>query len=342
MVVVLEQAFAYASHTVAPDPTNLWAESIRKPPYPTNSGWLNFVLGDGTCAEYLHPYMIKSLTGGVSVCYRCRGVTPALIFQACCAKFDCGNPVFSTAHAVLELRSNPQETRHKLVLNDGQTWFIYSSSKLPVDKDLSLASHKGFKGVIRIALLPCGDDSEDFLDQHSKCYPVRGTADFTVPFRVKYVWKTLGRGELLMLSLPDHRVILQDHKITVLPQFSYVSIDGSLEGVVGDHWHLQTDPLHLGWYSLQGVNSPEARDDIIRAAIKEVDRVCPAKLTIRSTYFSGKALARAARVGLIAEELKCPAIVHRVQGVARSHRDAASERKAEEEVQEKGSKNGRW
>ncbi|KAL3685095.1 hypothetical protein R1sor_003117 [Riccia sorocarpa] len=47
MVVVLEQAFAYVSHTVAPDPTNLWAESIRKPPYPTNSGWLNFVLGDG-------------------------------------------------------------------------------------------------------------------------------------------------------------------------------------------------------------------------------------------------------------------------------------------------------
>ncbi|KAL3685089.1 hypothetical protein R1sor_003111 [Riccia sorocarpa] len=120
MVVVLEQAFAYASRTVAPDPINLWAESIRKPPYPTNSGWLNFVLGDGTCAEYLHPG---------------------------------GSPVFSTAHAVLELRSNPEETRPKLVLKNGQAWLIYSSSKLPLDKDLSLASHKGFKGVIRIALL---------------------------------------------------------------------------------------------------------------------------------------------------------------------------------------------
>ncbi|KAL3693410.1 hypothetical protein R1sor_007061 [Riccia sorocarpa] len=356
MVVVLEQPFAHAPHTVAPDPTNLWGESIRKPPYPTNSGWLNFVLGDGTCAEYLHPYMIKSLNGGVSICYPCRGVTSAFIFQAfvpnltvSCKEdstshrvthyddlsvtleygshlsvplvrgcpyvtflFKGGTPVFSTAHAVLELRSNPEQTRHKLVLNNGQTWLIYSSSKLPLDKDLSLASHKGFKGVIRIALLPCGDDSEDFLDRHSKCYPVRGTADFTVPFRVKYVWKTLGWGELLMLSLPHHREILQDHKITLLPQFSYVSIDGSLEGVVGDHWHLQTDPLHVGWYSLHGLNSPEARDDIIRAAMKEVDRVCPARLTIRSTYFSGKALARAARVGLIAEELNCPAIVKRV------------------------------
>ncbi|KAL2634207.1 hypothetical protein R1flu_005686 [Riccia fluitans] len=359
MVLILEQPFPHAPHTAAPDPTDLWAKPIRKSPYPTNSGWLNFALGNGTCAEYLHPYMIKSLEGRVSICYPGRGVTSAFIFQAfvpnltvSCKEdstahgithyddlsvtleygshlsvplvrgcpyvtflFKGGTPVFSTAHAVLELRSNPEETRHKLVLNNGQTWLIYSSSKLPLDKDLSLATgcNKGFKGVIRIALLLGGDDFEDVLDRYSKCYPVGGTADLTVPFRIKYVWKTLGWGELLMLCLPHHREILQNHKITLLPEFTYVSIDGSLEGVVGDHWTLQTEPLKIGWYSLQGVKSAEARDDIVRAATKEVDQVCPPKLGIRSTYFSGKALARAARMGLIAEELNCCEIVTRVR-----------------------------
>ncbi|KAG6542635.1 hypothetical protein Mapa_015966 [Marchantia paleacea] len=355
MVYSLEQPFLHAASTVAPDPTDLWAAQIRKPPFPTNSAWLNFVLNKGSCAEYLHPYMIQSLDGRVSICYPTRGFDPAFIFQAfvpnlsvSCKEegstphvvahyddlsvtlefgsklsvplvrgcpyitflFKGSIPVFSTIHAVLELRSNAEETRHKLVMNNGQTWIIYASSTLPLNKDLSTGDHS-FKGVVRIACVPSGDGSEDVLDRYSMCYPVGGMADLSVAFQIRYSWRTLGWGELLMLSLPHHREILQHHRIT-LPQFSYASIDGPLEGIVGDHWTLRTEPLSIGWYSQHGVSPPEAKDDIIRAALKEVDQLCPAQLTIPSTYFHGKALARAARLGLIAEEVSCPAIVDRV------------------------------
>ncbi|CAM6117378.1 unnamed protein product [Calypogeia fissa] len=344
--------------TVPPYPSELWAAQIRNPPLPTNSAWLNFVLNQGSCVEYLHPYMIQSSSGKLTVCYPTRGPNADFIFQCFVANlsvscqeegqvshvvsqyddlsvtldfgsrlsvplvrgspyvtfiFKNGTPLLSTIHAVLELHSNEDSTRHKLVMNNGQTWIIYCSSPLQLDKNLNVGAvgGQGFTGVMRIALIPDGGGRcSATLDRYSKCYPVAGMADLSVPFQVKYVWEKKGWGELLMLSLPYHREILTSHSVQ-LPSLSYTSIDGPLQGVVGGTWILKEAHLSVNWYSSQGVGAEEARNDIVRAL--EVDVAALNPIFNPSTYFHGKALARAARLALIAEELGSPHLVEKVR-----------------------------
>uniref|UniRef100_A0A6V7QZ38 glucan endo-1,3-beta-D-glucosidase n=1 Tax=Ananas comosus var. bracteatus TaxID=296719 RepID=A0A6V7QZ38_ANACO len=169
-----------------------------------------------------------------------------------------------------------------------------------------------FSGVVRLAFLP--DPSyEPVLDRFSSCYPVSGAASLARPFCVEYNWAKEGWGELLLLAHPLHlRLLDRACGVTVLEDFKYRSIDGDLVGVVADSWVLRTDPVSPTWHSMKGV-SEDGFAEIASALCKDADGLCSAPIATTSSYFYGKAVARAARLALIAEEVGFPDVIPAVR-----------------------------
>lgn len=150
---------------------------------------------------------------------------------------------------------------------------------------------------------------EAVLDQYSRCYPTAGEAALNRPFCIDYAWRKQGWGDLLMLANPLHlRLLSEDCSVRVLDDFKYRSIDGDLVGVVGDSWVLKTDPLSPTWHSTRGVND-DGVDEVVAALRKDVDSLASSPIATTSSYFYGKAIARAARLALIAEEVGCPEVI---------------------------------
>ncbi|KAM7278814.1 hypothetical protein ACFE04_005948 [Oxalis oulophora] len=205
----------------------------------------------------------------------------------------------STTHEILSVDSNQTLTKHTIKLKNNQTWLLYSSSPLNINHDLFLITTEGFAGVLRTAILP-DEKVEAILDQHSICYPTSGDVAFTQPFCMEYKWKTKGWGDLLMLAHPLHIQILSG--ATVLENLKYKSIDGDLVGVVGNSWVLKPKPVSITWHSIKGIKE-EAYTDIISALCIDVEGLKSTPITTTSSYSYGKLIARAARLGLIAEEV---------------------------------------
>lgn len=215
---------------------------------------------------------------------------------------DEGIPVFSTIHAVLGFWANPERTKHRITLNNGQTWLVYSSSPLHLTCDLTCEC--AFRGVIRVTVVSGaeeGEDDESLLDKYRSCYPIGGVIEFYENFEVIYKWETHGDGELLMLTLPQHREIMSKCYTRMLPALTFKSLDGTLQGVVGFKWGLSVKSTQLRWHSATGIRDPRARAQVAEALEADVRELAP--ITTPSTYFHAKALARAARLALIAEEL---------------------------------------
>ncbi|KAJ1702381.1 hypothetical protein LUZ63_002160 [Rhynchospora breviuscula] len=225
---------------------------------------------------------------------------------------------FSTVHAVLSVTPNDSCTKYTLTMNSGQTFIIYSSSPLNLEQsNNSLLTAKGFSGFVRIAVLP--DPSyEQVLDRFSSCYPVSGEASMNRPFCIEYNWVKKGWGELLLLAHPLHLKLLSDDScVTVLDDFKYRSIDGDLVGVVGDSWVLKADPISPTWHSMKGV-SEDGYDEITSALRKDVESLKSNPITTASSYFYGKAIARAARFALIGEEIGCKDVIPTIQQFLKS------------------------
>ncbi|KAF5749948.1 Endo-1 3(4)-beta-glucanase 1 [Tripterygium wilfordii] len=228
-----------------------------------------------------------------------------------------GTPVsISTIHAILSFSSNSSRTKYTVKLNSNQTWLIYSSGPVNLSQNgLSLINSDAFSGIIRIAILTeDGSKFEAILDRFSSCYPTSGDAVFTKPFCLEYKWEKKGWGDLLLLAHPLHLKLLSndDCDVTVLKDFKYKSIDGDLVGVVGDCWLLKPDPISVTWHSIRGVKELSFAE-IIPALSKDVDDLKTTPITTTSSYFYGKAIARAARLALIAEEVGYVEVIPKIK-----------------------------
>lgn len=222
-----------------------------------------------------------------------------------------GTPAFSTIHAVVGFWANCERTKHRITLNNGQTWVVYSSVPLPLTCEL--VSESEFHGVIRITVVSAceeGEDDEALLDRYRDCYPIGGHVDFFENCEVIYKWETQGSGDLMMLTLPQHREMMSKCYSRPVPALTFRSLDGTLEGVVGHKWGLSVKRMELRWGSDTGIHDAHARRQVVEALEADINQLSP--ISLPSTYFHGKALARAARFALIAEELHRPDLVHRV------------------------------
>jgi len=210
----------------------------------------------------------------------------------------------STIHAILSLSSDDSLTKYTVKLNNSQTWLFYTSAPIHFTHSISQIISSKFSGVIRFAILPDSKEKyEAILDKYSSCYPISGHVEFTEPFRLEYKWKSKGKGKLLLLAHPLHSQLLSRN--TVLEGFKYKSIDGDLVGVIGDSWALKLEPVPVTWHSIGGIKR-EHFPEIVSALREDVDALNSTTISTPSSYLYGKSVARAARLALIAEEVKFP------------------------------------
>ncbi|MQM15223.1 hypothetical protein Taro_048165 [Colocasia esculenta] len=227
----------------------------------------------------------------------------------------------SSCHAIKSVDSDHTCTKYSFHLDNGQTYLCYCTSPLQLTRSSPTEFHSvpAFNGVLRFACLP-SPSCEALLDLFRSCYPVSGRAAFASPFCLEYIWETRGRGELLLLAHPLHLRLLsrvEGAVSAVLSDVKYKSIDGDLVGVVGDSWVLRTKPIRMTWYSFHGV-STDGYEEIAAALRKDVTCLDSTPILTPSSYFYGKAIGRAARLALIAEEISLaeviPAVVRFLKG----------------------------
>ncbi|MQL84206.1 hypothetical protein Taro_016707, partial [Colocasia esculenta] len=241
-------------------------------------------------------------------------------FVTCTTTFAAAISI-ATVHAILSVAANPTYTKHTILLNSGQTFVVYSSAPVLLTKvSVSLLqTTEAFTGVLRFAYVP--DPSYGtVLDRFSGCYPVSGDAVFSRPFTLEYRWRMQGAGDLLLLANPLQLRLLSRAGFgvkEVLDGFRYNSMDGDLVGVVGNSWVLKTDPIPITWHSISGV-AKEGYQEVVAALRRDVDGLRADSITTTSSYFYGKAIARAARLALIAEEVDIPDVIPAVRSFLRS------------------------
>ncbi|CAL5191109.1 unnamed protein product [Lathyrus oleraceus] len=217
-----------------------------------------------------------------------------------------------TNHTIVSFSSfDYKKTKYRLSLNNGQKWIIYTSSPINFNHDGSEVKSDPFSGIIRFAVVS-NSNNEKILHEFSSSYPVSGYAKIEDKFGLVYKWKTKNSGDLLMLAHPLHVKLLSknsnDHKVTILNDFKYRSVDGDLVGVVGKSWLLKTDSVNVTWHSSKGV-SKDSYEEVVSALEKDVNELNVATINTTSSYFYGKIVARAARLALIAEEVSYEKVI---------------------------------
>lgn len=200
-------------------------------------------------------------------------------------------------------------TEFKLVLSSGQTWMLYSSEEITFGYvSNNMAMEEPFTGILRAAMLT-SDQDEGTLRRYSHVYPIGGELAYATEgdtMEMTYNWKVGGGGDvskLLMLALPHHADIMDsDEYETVELTAPFKCIKGEMIPVIGGTWTLKDTLPTTGWNSPLDVSDldPAWVEEILASAQVDVDTSPPVS---PDPYNFGKALARLARVGLIAQSL---------------------------------------
>jgi endo-1,3(4)-beta-glucanase len=218
--------------------------------------------------------------------------------------YDAFTPEIRTQHAILEVNGMPagngatfSGSRFDIKLNNGQRWLVYAPASLTFVAGFSrLTAVEPYSGALRAAIAPSGSDA--LLDAYASCIPVGGNvsaSSFGNKASLVFEWETVGRGELLMMTLPHHRDIL---KGVQEKNFNADTIKGEMRAVSGKRWVLQENLTQISWSASEGID-PLYEDSVRLALAADVGQ----QVLASDTYFGGKQLAKLGRLALIADEL---------------------------------------
>ena len=186
-----------------------------------------------------------------------------------------------------------------VTLNNGQTWRVYSSKPVAWTWSSSeIKASAAFSGWIRLAYQPT-DATAALLDRHAAAIPTGGSADLSAVgdvATVRFDWQSTGTGDLLMMAMPHHVARMPSPTTTETMTFS--SLGGTLTSVVGSSWTLRYPLSTITWTAPRTVDSGAQSD--LQTALQADANFNPDATT--DPYFSGKQLAKAARLVLIARE----------------------------------------
>ncbi|GMH38802.1 hypothetical protein BSKO_06700 [Bryopsis sp. KO-2023] len=197
-------------------------------------------------------------------------------------------------------------TKFKIVLNNGQTWIIYTSSSITLtfrkgfDK---VESTEPFTGVMRMALL-LHPSHEKVLDQNSDMYTTKSDVHLNYNGNkgvIKFSMTTASmsrknRGNLLTLALPHH-IQSRIRGKRVLEE-SYDTIKGRMTGIIGKTWYFFEELPPVSWRSPRGMDGDKIPE--IKRALQRDQFKVPVSIDL---YQFAKQLAGLGRCALIADEL---------------------------------------
>eukprot|EP00980_Cylindrotheca_fusiformis_P007333 scaffold1525_cov142-Cylindrotheca_fusiformis.AAC.133 len=225
------------------------------------------------------------------------------------------------------------EQEVQLRFQSGITWMLFFSR--PAQLQCQKAGSRFFLQVvddssvddslvIRAAMVVPRDDQNQneeefsseyktFLKQHSNIYPGENTrvqhavSDDKLYGSLVFDWdaqemrKDSGNGELAMFALPHHQDKLKDD---VQEDLCTISLLGPLCPILGGSWSMVEDIPEVSFQAPRHPD-PEVLPAIAEALATDIAYQIPANFQLGAgdTYFSGKALAKLARILLVHEEV---------------------------------------
>jgi len=223
-----------------------------------------------------------------------RGMPYATVF------YQNTTPLLKFGGAVLSPSQQVSGSRIVVSLNNGQKWIIYASSKITFNVNgPNLEASEQFLGSIRVAgFWEKGDFNVTMLDECAGKIPTGGHISAEVEgdlANLKFNWKTLGSGKLLMMALPHHL-----DKITNVQTDLHLSVlKGEMVGVIGDVWIFIEELTNIEWEAPRTVPTKKKVD--IRDALQ--NDITNSACCNDDPYFGGKQMAVLARLALIADEI---------------------------------------
>ncbi|KAJ1852573.1 hypothetical protein GGH12_005394 [Coemansia sp. RSA 1822] len=213
----------------------------------------------------------------------------------------------STIHAIIGVCAGDAPGSTIVQLNNGSTWLMWCESNVVLRQCgmSGLESSIPMQGAVRLALVANGASAISALLSARTAIPIGGdvsinatneTAEFSI------AWKVRGSGDLLMCAQPHHQHVLNAEWMDDVG--SYWSSKGTLRVARGTKWQWcePIEPLGFaGQTELCAQHKEKLRELVAIDACALADSVLPP-----DPYFFGKALARAARIALIADEVDDP------------------------------------
>jgi endo-1,3(4)-beta-glucanase len=216
-------------------------------------------------------------------------------------------PLLNTQNAILSINGSAvgatatvTGTKFKMILNNGQTWILYTSSSVTLNLSTAntLTATGVFTGSMRLAYLP-GAPAETQLDASATCIPTGGSVDFNVAGSSSiqtYTFTSTGAGTLLMYCMLHHKDWL------VSPNYPGFTLSPTLRGpmtaILGSIWTMSIPLQTPGWNNANPIASN--RLSAVQAALAQDKVFVP---QVNDPYFGGKQLAKSARLVLIADQV---------------------------------------
>ncbi|KAJ2795200.1 hypothetical protein H4R20_005958, partial [Coemansia guatemalensis] len=216
----------------------------------------------------------------------------------------------STIHAITSVDTSHGSGVSIVQLNNGATWLIYCESGAAVQQSgmSALTFTESVHGAVRLALVNNSDQAIKALCLAKDTVPIGGkvgieasedSADFSINWKVRDADIS---DALIMCALPHHQHSLNNAQ-WVDGTGEFWSSKGNMRMVRGSQWHWTETIEPLGFAGQTPLT--ELHKDRLRTLVKADAEALPADTGVLppDPYFFGKALARAARIALIADEV---------------------------------------
>ncbi|KAF4343989.1 glycoside hydrolase family 81 [Fusarium beomiforme] len=192
------------------------------------------------------------------------------------------------------------------VLSNGDTnSSIKLTAKAESETKGSIVAGDKFTGILRMVMLR-DPGHQPLLDAHSGVYPVSVAQDYSISGNsgmVTFNWATKGTGELLMLTWPHHREVLQSPNSPQPTALSYLTLKGWMYPTLGNVWRMTYKLTDITWNAPRDVD-PSCKESVINGLKYEVGQLDPSKAPAPNDfYFWGGTLAATSRLALIADHV---------------------------------------
>ncbi|KLO90617.1 Uncharacterized protein LW93_11038 [Fusarium fujikuroi] len=204
-----------------------------------------------------------------------------------------------------------QGTKFTVVDTKGTTYLIYSDSSIKLiakaenDNKGTLAADGKFTGILRLVMLR-DPSHETLLNAHSTAYPISVSQDYSISGdsgTVTFKWETKGTGDLLMLTWPHHREVLQNPNSPEPSALSYLTLKGWMYPTLGNTWRLTYKLTSITWNAPRDVD-PSCKASVVNGLKYEVSQLDASKAPAPNDfYYWGGTLAAKSRLALIADHV---------------------------------------
>ncbi|CAG9942578.1 unnamed protein product, partial [Clonostachys rosea f. rosea IK726] len=191
------------------------------------------------------------------------------------------------------------------------TYVIYALETVTLRASLdAITADAAYNNVIRLAKVS-QESHRVLLDQYHSAYPTAAKLEYELgntEGAIVFSWETVGSGELLMLTWPHHREVMQNGNFPPTSALGYLTTKAGFAIELPSYWPTLNTCLHkllsdVVWNSTRKLDS-SCSDAVIKGLEYEVGQLKTSDAPVPSDFhYWGGALAAKARLAVIADDL---------------------------------------